>query len=81
MKNIILKLQLFAWTAGQAGSPTVNPVNATTQTTMQPSMKTYYDTVLLENAREQMIFTQFGDEQPLHGNKVEWRKFNTFERQ
>lgn len=80
MKNIILKLQLFAWSEGQAGSPTVNPVNATTQTTMQPTMKPYYDTVLLENAREQMIFTQFGDEQPLHGNKVEWRKFNTFEK-
>ena len=78
MKNIILKLQLFAWSEGQAGSPTVNPVNVTSQASMLPSMKTFYDTTLLENAREQMVFTQLCDEQPLHGNKVEWRKFNTF---
>ena len=75
MKELILalNLQLFA---------DVNPVNVTTQTTtgadMSPTMKTFYDTALLENAREQMIFTQFGKKQPMHGNKVEWRKFNTF---
>ncbi len=78
MKKIILKLQLFAWSEGQAGSPTTNPVNVTSQSSMLPTMKTFYDTVLLENSRENMIFTQFGDEQPLKGNKAEWRKFNTF---
>jgi N4-gp56 family major capsid protein len=41
-------------------------------------MKTFYDTTLLENARESMVFTQFGLKQPMHGNKVEWRKYNTF---
>ena len=70
---LVLNLQLFA---------DVNPVNVTTQATtgadMSPTMKTFYDTALLENAREQMVFTQFGKKQPLHGNKVEWRKFNTF---
>ena len=74
----ILDLQLFAWTAGQAGAPTTNPVNVTTQSSMSPTMKTFYDTALLENAREEMIFTQFGKKQPMKGNKVEWRKFNTF---
>lgn len=76
MKNkylLALNLQLFA---------DVTPVNVTTQTTtgadMSPTMKTFYDTALLENAREQMVFTQFGKKQPMHGNKVEWRKFNTF---
>ena len=68
-----LNLQIFA---------DVVPVNVTTQVTsgasMSPTMKTFYDTTLLENAREQMVFTQFGKKQPLHGNKVEWRKFNTF---
>ena len=73
-----INLQLFAWSEGQAGSPTVNPVNVTTQSSMSPTMKTFYDTVLLENAREQMVFTQFGDKVPMKGNKVEWRKFNTF---
>jgi N4-gp56 family major capsid protein len=70
MTNLILNLQLFA--------ADVNPINVTTQSGMSPTMKTFYDTALLENAREAMVFTQFGDKQPMHGNKVEWRKFNTF---
>ena len=79
MKNItLMNLQLFAWSEGQAGAPTVNPVNVTTQSSMSPTMKTFYDTTLLENAREQMVFTQFGKKQAMKGNKIEWRKFNTF---
>lgn len=73
-----LNLQLFAWEQGQPGAPTVNPVNVTTQSNMSPTMKTFYDTTLLENARESMVFTQFGKKQPMKGGKVEWRKFNTF---
>ena len=72
MTNYVLNLQLFA--------ADVNPINVTTQSGMSPTMKTFYDTALLENAREAMVFTQFGDKQPMHGNKVEWRKFNTFEK-
>lgn len=72
MKNLELRLQLF--------SADVSPINVTTQQSMSPTMKTFYDTTLLENAREQMVFTQFGMKQPMHGNKVEWRKFNTFEK-
>ena len=78
MKDLILKLQLFAWSEGQAGAPTTNPINVTTQGSMSPTMKTFYDTTLLENAREAMVFTQFGEKQPLKGNKIEWRKYNTF---
>ena len=78
MKDLTMKLQLFAWSEGQAGAPTTNPVNVTTQSSMSPTMKTFYDTTLLENARETMVFTQFGEKQPLKGNKVEWRKYNTF---
>lgn len=75
-----LNLQLFAeFTQGTtAGTPTVNPVNVTTMSALSPTMKTFYDKTLLENAREQMVFTQFGDKQPMKGNKIEWRKFNTF---
>lgn len=76
--NNKIDLQLFAWSEGNAGAPTVNPVNVTTQSGMSPTMKTFYDTTLLENAREAMIFTQFGQKQPMKGNKIEWRKFNTF---
>ncbi|MDE6876031.1 MAG: N4-gp56 family major capsid protein [Lachnospiraceae bacterium] len=60
------------------GTPTVNPVNLTTQASMSVSMKLFYDTTLLENAREEMVFTQFGEKQPMKGKEVEWRKFNTF---
>jgi N4-gp56 family major capsid protein len=56
----------------------IAPINVTTQSSMSPTMKTFYDTTLLENARENMVFTQFGDKQPMKGNKIEWRKFNTF---
>ena len=70
MKDLILNLQLF--------SADVNPINITTQESMSPTMKTFYDTTLLENARETMVFTQFGKKQPMKGNKVEWRKYNTF---
>ena len=66
----LINLQLF--------SADVNPINVTTQDSMSPTMKTFYDTTLLENARESMIFTQFGKKQAMKGNKVEWRKFNTF---
>ena len=70
MNNYTLNLQMFA--------ADVNPINVTTQSGMSPTMKTFYDTALLENSRETQIFTQFGEKQPMKGNKVEWRKFNTF---
>lgn len=70
MKELLFNLQLF--------SADVNPINVTTQSSMSPTMKTFYDTTLLENARENMVFTQFGKKQPMKGNKVEWRKYNTF---
>jgi N4-gp56 family major capsid protein len=72
MERIILALNL------QLFSADVTPINVTTQGGMSPTMKTFYDTTLLENARENMVFTQFGLKQPMKGNKVEWRKFNTF---
>jgi len=82
MKKLLLNLQLFAeFTQGTtAGTPTVNPVNVTTQSSLSPTMKTFYNKTLLENARAQMVFTQFGDKQPLHGKKIEWRKFKTFKK-
>lgn len=73
-----LDLQLFFTPGTDPGSYEVNPVNVTTQASMAPTMKTFYDTSLLENAREQMVFSQLGKKQPMKGNKVEWRKFDTF---
>ena len=45
------------------------------------SMKEYYDTELLENAKEELFFNQFGKVQSLpegKGKSVQWRKFDTF---
>ena len=90
--NLITKLglQLFA-DAGTLVNATGNYVNASTGTTtafdathtLAPELKTFYDTELLENARAEMFYAQFGKKQALpknHGGTVEWRKWNTFEK-
>lgn len=82
----MMNLQRFA--AGTVVNATGNYVNADTgattefsgANTLSPTMKTYYDTELLENARDQFYFAQFGRRQPLprnRGKTVEWRKWNT----
>ena len=72
-----LMLQLFA-------EPYSFNTNVTSQNgsgqDMSPTMKTFYDTALLENARASLIFNQFADKQSMKGNEVEWRKFNTFDK-
>lgn len=93
MKTILysmLGLQLFA-DAGTLVNATGNYVNAGTGTTtafsgtntLAPELKTFYDTELLENARAEMFYAQFGKKQALpknHGGTVEWRKWNTFDK-
>lgn len=61
------------------GTPTVTNVQHTGQATMSPTMKTYYNTELLENARDKMVLMQFADRQKIKGGRVEWRKFETFD--
>ena len=85
-----MMLQLFA-EAGTLVSTTGGYVNAhegTSQAfeganTLSPELKTFYDTELLDNARVEMFYAQFGKKQPLpanHGKTVEWRKWNTFQK-
>ena len=80
-------LSLFA-DSGTLVNATGNYVNAYTgdttsfspPDTLTPTMKTFYDTELLENHRDQLIFAQLGRKQALptrHGRTVEWRKWNT----
>lgn len=94
MEELILNLQLFGdaetvYTgAGSLVNATGNYVNAYTgatenfasPNTLSPTMKTYYDTELLENARDTLVYAQLGKKQtlPAHrGKVVEWRKWNT----
>ena len=82
-----INLQLFA-DSGTVVNTTTGTANAytgatTTSTAMSPTMKTYYDTELLENAREKQLFGQLGRKQNLprnHGKTVEWRKWNTYDK-
>lgn len=86
MDKFLINLQLFA--AGNVVNATTSYVNAYTgettpfegANTMSPTMKTFYDTALLENARTSFVFEQFGKKQNLpanHGRTIEWRKWNT----
>ena len=83
-------LQLFAY-AGTNVNATTSTVNAYTGATtpyptnkgMNPTLKEFYDTELLENARVETYYAQFAKKQPLpagNGKSVEWRKWNTFAR-
>ena len=80
-------LQLFA-DAGSVVMTTTGTMNAytgeaTTTNAMSTTLKTFYDTELLENARVEMFYAQFAQKQPLpagRGKTVEWRKWNTFKK-
>ena len=84
METRKLDLQLFA-DAGTVVNTTGGTVNANTGAStasgaMCSAMKTYYDTELLENARDEAVYGQLGKHQALprnHGKSVEWRKWNT----
>ena len=86
----IFDLQMFA-EAGNVVNATEGYVNSYTgdttafsgDNTLSQELKTFYDTELLENARVEMFYAQFGKKQPLpanHGKTVQWRKWNTFAR-
>ena len=78
MEKFLLNLQLFADPNTQTTEKNTVGVNDLSST-----MKTFYKTALLENARNEHYYAQFGQKQPLpknEGKKVEWRKFDTFEK-
>ena len=71
-------LQLFA----NPNTHTTADNDAAHNNDLSVGMKQYYDTELLENARTQHFFSQFGKKQTLpkgRGKTVEWRKWNTFD--
>ena len=85
---LAMNLQMFA-DAGTLVNATGNYVNAGTGATtafdasnsLSGELKVFYDTELLENARVEMFYAQFGKKQNLPANRgttVEWRKWNTF---
>lgn len=83
-----INLQMFADGGGALVNRTDGYVNAytgnyTSGTGMNPTMKTFYDTQLLENYRRKAVYGQFGKKVPLpagNGKTVEFRKWNTFQR-
>lgn len=66
-----------------ATTPTYTPADPNTNTTgdtgMSPTMKTYYDGLLIDNATPELRHTQFGQMRPIpkgRGKTVEFRKYN-----
>ena len=65
-----LNIQLFA---------IADSMTKTSTGDISPTMKTFYNKSLLENAREQSVFDQFAMPTPMtHGKTAEWRKWKTF---
>lgn len=81
-KYYLFILQLFAGENNPAlNTQTTALADTSTPNDLSPTMKTFYRTNLLENARSEHYFAQFGQKAPLpknSGNIVEWRKFDTF---
>lgn len=84
---IKLNIQYFA-AAGDLVNATSTYINSATGATdafdtvntLAPGMKTFWDTVALVNARDNLCFAQLGDKQTLPANQgliVEWQKWNT----
>ena len=87
MDKLFLNLQWFA-EAGTLVNTTVGYRNAYDGTLtefdgtydLSTLNKTYFDTTLLDNARDQLIFAQLGKKQPLpanHGRTIEFRRWKT----
>ena len=82
---VAMNLQLFA-EAGTVVNTTGGHVDAYTGKksdtgAMSDTLKIFYDTELLENARVEMFYAQFAKKQNLpagKGTTVEWRRWNTF---
>ena len=85
LKSFILLAPDSGGQGGAVVNTTTGTANAytgatTTTTAMAPTMKTFYDTQLLENSREKMYYQQLGRKYTLpanSGKSVEWRKWNT----
>ena len=87
MKKLILDLQWFAEAGtlvntmlGYRNAYTGELTNFDSDYTLESLNKTYFDTTLLDNARDKLFFTQLGKKQSLpanHGRTVEFRRFKT----
>lgn len=88
MKKYFMNLQLFAeagtvvnglsgYTNAYTGD--VTPFTPGVQD-LGPLNKTFFDTDMLDNTRDQLVFGQFGMKQALpagHGTSIEWRRWLT----
>jgi N4-gp56 family major capsid protein len=87
MDDFRMNLQFFAdagtvvnSTGGYVDASTGVNVAFTSDSTLDPTMKTFYNKQLLENVKNKHYFAQFGSRQPLpanSGKQMEWRKMRT----
>ena len=72
MKKYTMDLRLF--------DATIAGLQTTTTETLSAEMKTYYDGLLLDNAKPNLVHDQFGQKRPIPKNKgkeVEFRKYKS----
>lgn len=72
MKKYTMDLRLF--------DTTITGLQTTTTETLSAEMKTYYDGLLLDNAKPNLVHDQFGQKRPIPKNKgkeVEFRKYKS----
>ena len=70
---LMLNLQLF-------DGENANGTQVTTQSSLSPEMKVFYDKNLLDNAKPNLVHHQFGQKRPIprgNGKTIEFRKFQT----
>lgn len=81
-RNLIIMKNTFAFDIQAFADANVQTTTANESgNDLSAAMKEYYDTELLENAKEELFFNQFGKVQNLpegNGKTVQWRKFDTF---
>lgn len=77
----MFKLHLQRFATVEPTVPTsqiVKPINVTGQDSVKTTMKPFYEKTLLENAKNKMVFTPLGKKVAMKGNKIEFRRWNTF---
>lgn len=81
MKNIInIQILLLALNLQLFSGENANGTQVTTQSSLSPQMKTFYDKNLLDNAKPNLVHHQFGQKRPIpkrNGKTIEFRKFQT----
>lgn len=80
MKEIMTTMLVIGLNLRLFSGENPNGTQVTTQSSLSPEMKTFYDKTLLDNAKPNLVHHQFGQKRPIprgNGKTIEFRKFQT----